>query len=311
MIYTQPATFIAWLTLIVISASLSLIIGAIFWDVPNSDPQLNLNDRLGYHYSVMCVTSWPLLLLLTLSEVQRNRNTVERDIKDGLYTRLTYIVSKVSIRGGATSGDCVLPEHHQLAAVALHLVDLSGAELLHVWTVHAKLERLRGLLRLHRGHAFVLGGRPKVHLDFYLSGTAQRHRSNNFGADTDRSVRLVWLSDPLQGSTGVRQVVGVRQSHDLDSAVPTESRVVPRGHRQQFRADVLQEQTSATSGHHRPVALSHRERHPSLVELRISDVAVEVLQLRKHSHSFGCFLYDILRSRVFSVLVLSTQKFKK
>jgi hypothetical protein len=156
-----------------------------------------------------------------------------------------------------------------------------------------------------------LVGRPKVHLDFYLSGTAQRHRSNNFGADTDRFVRLVWLSDPLQGSTGVRQVVGVRQSHDLDSAVPAESRVVPRGHRQQFRADVLQEQTSATSGHHRPVALSHRERHPSLVELRISDVAVEVLQLRKHSHSFGCFLYHILRSRVFSVLVLSTQKFKK
>ncbi|EFA09595.1 ATP-binding cassette sub-family G member 8 [Tribolium castaneum] len=94
MIYTQPATFITWLTLIVISASLSLIIGAIFWDVPNTDPQLNLNDRLGYHYSVMCVMSWPLLLLLTLSEVQRNKNTVERDIKDGLYTRLTYIVSK-------------------------------------------------------------------------------------------------------------------------------------------------------------------------------------------------------------------------
>lgn len=98
MIYTQPATFITWLTLIVIAASLSLIIGAIFWDVPNSDPQLNLNDRIGYHYSVMCVMSWPLLLLLTLSEVQRNKNTVDRDIKDGMYTRLTYITLKVIYR---------------------------------------------------------------------------------------------------------------------------------------------------------------------------------------------------------------------
>ncbi|KAF7272001.1 ATP-binding cassette sub-family G member 8 [Rhynchophorus ferrugineus] len=94
MIYTQPHTFISWLTLIIISASLSLILGAIFWDVPNTDPQLVLNDRLGYHYSVMCLTPWPLLLYLTLNEIRKNRKTVERDIKDGLYGRFTYIFIK-------------------------------------------------------------------------------------------------------------------------------------------------------------------------------------------------------------------------
>ncbi|KAJ8967500.1 hypothetical protein NQ314_002815, partial [Rhamnusium bicolor] len=94
MFYTQPNTFLNWLTLIIISASLSLIIGAIFWDVPNSDSQLILNDRQGYHYSVMCVMAWPLLLFLTVSEIRRNRRTVERDIRDGLYGRLIYIFSK-------------------------------------------------------------------------------------------------------------------------------------------------------------------------------------------------------------------------
>ncbi|XP_060528017.1 ATP-binding cassette sub-family G member 8 isoform X2 [Cylas formicarius] len=97
MIYTQPNTFISWLTLIIMSASLSLVLGAIFWDVPNSDPQLNLNDRLGYHYSVMCVAPWPILLYLTLHEVKKNRKTVERDISDGLYGRFTYIFTKTVI----------------------------------------------------------------------------------------------------------------------------------------------------------------------------------------------------------------------
>lgn len=95
MFYTQPNTFIHWLSLIVLSVSLSLIVGAIFWDVPNSDPQLNLNDRLGYHFSVMCISIWPILLTLTLSDIKRNKATVERDINDNLYGRTTYIISKV------------------------------------------------------------------------------------------------------------------------------------------------------------------------------------------------------------------------
>ncbi|CAG9853677.1 unnamed protein product [Phyllotreta striolata] len=94
IIYTQSVTFLNWLTVIILSASLSLILGAIFWDIPSSDSQLILNDRYGYHYSVMCVVHWPLLLNLTIAEVRRNRRCVERDINDGLYGRLTYIFTK-------------------------------------------------------------------------------------------------------------------------------------------------------------------------------------------------------------------------
>ncbi|XP_066149508.1 ATP-binding cassette sub-family G member 8 [Euwallacea fornicatus] len=97
MVYTQPNTFIKWLTLVMLSASLSLIFGGIFWDVPNTDPQLILNDRLGYHYAVMCLAPWPLLLYMTLNEIRSNKRTVERDIKDGLYGRLTYIITKTVI----------------------------------------------------------------------------------------------------------------------------------------------------------------------------------------------------------------------
>ncbi|XP_056632614.1 ATP-binding cassette sub-family G member 8 isoform X1 [Diorhabda sublineata] len=94
IIYTQSATFLNWLTVIILSASLSLILGTIFWDIPSSDSQLILNDRQGYHYSVMCLVNWPLLLALTIVELRRNRKVVERDINDGLYGRITYIVTK-------------------------------------------------------------------------------------------------------------------------------------------------------------------------------------------------------------------------
>ncbi|KAK9871754.1 hypothetical protein WA026_014209 [Henosepilachna vigintioctopunctata] len=94
MVYSQSNTFLNWLTLVVTSTSLSLIIGAIFWDVPKTDFNLNLNDRPGYHYNVMAMMCWPLLLLITSSEIKKNRNIVERDIRDGLYSRFTYIFFK-------------------------------------------------------------------------------------------------------------------------------------------------------------------------------------------------------------------------
>lgn len=81
----------------ILAASMSLIIGALFWDIPSTDAQLNLNDRLGFHYTIMCISIWPILITLTAAEIRRNRNYVERDIKDGLYGRFVYIITKVPI----------------------------------------------------------------------------------------------------------------------------------------------------------------------------------------------------------------------
>lgn len=47
IVYKQPDSLLAWISKLIAAAVLSLFIGCIFWDVPSTDPQLNLNDRLG------------------------------------------------------------------------------------------------------------------------------------------------------------------------------------------------------------------------------------------------------------------------
>jgi hypothetical protein len=74
---------------------MSLIIGAIWWDVPGSDPQLLYSDRPGFHYAGAVLAPWPVLLL-TLGEIGRERWSVHRDIRDRLYYRMVYFFTKVS-----------------------------------------------------------------------------------------------------------------------------------------------------------------------------------------------------------------------
>ena len=54
-------------------------------------------DRLGFHYTVMALALWPLLLL-SISEVWKEKDAVSRDVADRLYSRLSLIVSKVRRR---------------------------------------------------------------------------------------------------------------------------------------------------------------------------------------------------------------------
>ncbi|XP_049782861.1 ATP-binding cassette sub-family G member 8 [Schistocerca cancellata] len=94
LIYTQPLSLIQWCTQLLVAAVMSVILGAIFFDLPNTDPQLVLGDRQGFHYAVACVAIWPVLLQLSLGNVRRERWSVYRDIRDHLYSRLIYIVTK-------------------------------------------------------------------------------------------------------------------------------------------------------------------------------------------------------------------------
>lgn len=53
--------------------------------------------RFGYHYTIMCIASWPLLIWLSMSKCHgHDRMAVESDIKDGLYSRAVYIIVMVS-----------------------------------------------------------------------------------------------------------------------------------------------------------------------------------------------------------------------
>ncbi|XP_075235566.1 ATP-binding cassette sub-family G member 5 [Lycorma delicatula] len=92
LVYSQPSTLTNWLSHLLLAATLSLLVGAVFWDLPRSDPQLLQGDRIGYHYTMMCIASWPVLYLVTLSRAHRSeRLAAEADIYEGLYSRFLYI----------------------------------------------------------------------------------------------------------------------------------------------------------------------------------------------------------------------------
>lgn len=94
LVYSQPNTIVSWVFRLFLSIVMSLAIGAIFWDLPSSDPQLNLNDRIGYHYAVSAVCIWPILLCAIYRDM-KNIKSVERDVRMGMYGRFTYIFVKV------------------------------------------------------------------------------------------------------------------------------------------------------------------------------------------------------------------------
>lgn len=97
MLWSQPSSFIRYLFHILLAAIISFIVGAIFWDVPASDTQLLLEDRLGFHYTVFCVAQWPLILLASLNAVRRERRFVMDEVREGLYGRTVYVFTKVSV----------------------------------------------------------------------------------------------------------------------------------------------------------------------------------------------------------------------
>nr|XP_021188651.2 ATP-binding cassette sub-family G member 8 [Helicoverpa armigera]XP_021188652.2 ATP-binding cassette sub-family G member 8 [Helicoverpa armigera]WRX06076.1 ABCG14 [Helicoverpa armigera] len=92
LLYTQSTTISNVITRVLLAAVMSLITGAIFWDLPSTDPALTQNDRVGYHYTVMCLTVWPILLWLSAREASSMRHHVERDIAVGLYSRTVFIL---------------------------------------------------------------------------------------------------------------------------------------------------------------------------------------------------------------------------
>ncbi|XP_015601494.1 ATP-binding cassette sub-family G member 5 [Cephus cinctus] len=89
LIYSQPWALTRLLQKIVISASLSILLGAVFWDLAG-DSNLYLRDRIGFHYASLAVLSWPLNLI-AICNIATCRPNVERDMRDGLYGRFVYI----------------------------------------------------------------------------------------------------------------------------------------------------------------------------------------------------------------------------
>ncbi|XP_058792747.1 ATP-binding cassette sub-family G member 8 isoform X2 [Phymastichus coffea] len=94
LVYSQPWSLAALLRKVLIAASLSALLGAVFWDLAN-DANLHLRDRVGFHYAALGVLFWPLCLLAVV-EATRVRPGVERDVADGLYGRLACAVVELA-----------------------------------------------------------------------------------------------------------------------------------------------------------------------------------------------------------------------
>jgi len=102
-----PFNVINWAKLVLLSGVMSVCIGGAFlgirskyWDgLWQKDPifeQDNINDRLGFHHVIMAVGIWPMMLAM-ISNAWQEKRPVTRDVEDGLYSKFSYIITKVGI----------------------------------------------------------------------------------------------------------------------------------------------------------------------------------------------------------------------
>ena len=57
--------------------------------------QENIGDRFGFHHVMMSVSLWPTILIM-IADVWRDKRPITRDVEDRLYSKLAYLVTKVS-----------------------------------------------------------------------------------------------------------------------------------------------------------------------------------------------------------------------
>lgn len=98
--FTFPSNLRRWLAVFFTSVVMSLVHGAIFWNVRSSHQgtlpeQEDINDRLALHYVMASVALWPTLMLM-INDVWKEKDSMARDIKDRLFGRFVHFISKVS-----------------------------------------------------------------------------------------------------------------------------------------------------------------------------------------------------------------------
>lgn len=91
IVYKQPSSLLSWICKLIVVAVISILVGCIFWDVPQSDPQLTLYDRFGYHHTMLAVAFWPILMM-TIRDIDQDRKYAEKEISLKLYSRSLYII---------------------------------------------------------------------------------------------------------------------------------------------------------------------------------------------------------------------------
>ena len=100
---------------------MSLVHGAIFWNVRSSHQgslpeQEDINDRLALHYVLGTVAIWPTLMLM-ISDVWKEKDSIARDIKDRLFGRFIHFLSKVLTTAVSFTSDSDLVNNRLLPSL--------------------------------------------------------------------------------------------------------------------------------------------------------------------------------------------------
>lgn len=57
-----PFNIIGFVGDAILAAMMSVLVGAIFWNVRLGREQEHVNDRFGFYYAIMAIAVWPFLL---------------------------------------------------------------------------------------------------------------------------------------------------------------------------------------------------------------------------------------------------------
>uniref|UniRef100_T1J9E7 ABC transporter domain-containing protein n=1 Tax=Strigamia maritima TaxID=126957 RepID=T1J9E7_STRMM len=92
LIYMFPYNLISLASHILLATFISVVIGAIFYNVRLGRQQEHALDRISFYYILLGVAIWPIILV-TISNVWALKDAVNKDIKDALYSRLVYFIT--------------------------------------------------------------------------------------------------------------------------------------------------------------------------------------------------------------------------
>lgn len=95
LVYKFPSNLYSLCLTLFTAAFMSVVVGTVFYNQRGENrDQESIPDRLGFHYTMLSLAPWPLLLL-AINGVWREKDTVTHDVADRLYTKFAYVFSKV------------------------------------------------------------------------------------------------------------------------------------------------------------------------------------------------------------------------
>lgn len=106
LIYMFPYNLIAFACNVGVAATMSIFIGAIFYNVRLGREQEHVMDRIAFHFAMLAVAPWPIFLNV-ISDVWSFKDIISKDVNDGLYSKMAYILSKMQYSFPAAAGTLV------------------------------------------------------------------------------------------------------------------------------------------------------------------------------------------------------------